>query len=41
MVFIYWGWDTILSLNEETKDKDKTPGALHCWRPSSCSRPIS
>ncbi|MGB7450365.1 MAG: APC family permease [Ornithinimicrobium sp.] len=26
MVFIYWGWDTILSLNEETKDKDKTPG---------------
>ncbi len=26
MVFIYWGWDTILSLNEETKDKEKTPG---------------
>ena len=26
MVFIYWGWDTILSLNEETKDRDKTPG---------------
>jgi len=26
MVFIYWGWDTILSLNEETKERDKTPG---------------
>lgn len=26
MVFIYWGWDTILSLNEETKDKENTPG---------------
>lgn len=26
MIFIYWGWDTILSLNEETKDKEKTPG---------------
>jgi len=26
MIFIYWGWDTILSLNEETKERDKTPG---------------
>jgi amino acid transporter len=26
MIFIYWGWDTILSLNEETKDKGSTPG---------------
>ena len=26
MVFIYWGWDTILSLNEETKDRANTPG---------------
>ena len=26
MVFIYWGWDTILSVNEETKDKENTPG---------------
>ena len=26
MVFIYWGWDTILSLNEETQERDKTPG---------------
>ncbi|CAM3207715.1 APC family permease [Nocardioides dubius] len=26
MIFIYWGWDTILSLNEETKDKGRTPG---------------
>jgi amino acid transporter len=26
MVFIYWGWDTILSLNEETEQRDKTPG---------------
>ena len=26
MVFIYWGWDTAVAVNEETKDKDKTPG---------------
>ena len=26
MLFIYWGWDTALSVNEETKDKTKTPG---------------
>ena len=26
MLFIYWGWDTAVSVNEETKDKNKTPG---------------
>ena len=26
MVFIYWGWDTALSVNEETKDRNRTPG---------------
>ncbi|MBO0839031.1 MAG: APC family permease, partial [Actinobacteria bacterium] len=26
MVFIYWGWDTALSINEETKNPIKTPG---------------
>jgi amino acid transporter len=26
MVFIYWGWDTALSVNEETKNPTKTPG---------------
>jgi amino acid transporter len=25
-IFIYWGWDTAVSINEETKDKDRTPG---------------
>jgi amino acid transporter len=25
-VFIYWGWDTAVSVNEETRDRDKTPG---------------
>src|SRR5579862_1821920 len=25
-VFIYWGWDCALSVNEETKDKARTPG---------------
>ena len=25
-VFIYWGWDTAVSVNEETKDKAHTPG---------------
>jgi amino acid transporter len=26
MVFIYWGWDTAVAINEETRDKNKTPG---------------
>ena len=25
-VFIYWGWDTAVSINEETSDPEKTPG---------------
>jgi amino acid transporter len=25
-IFIYWGWDTAVSVNEETKNPDKTPG---------------
>jgi len=26
MVFIYWGWDTAVSVNEETRDKRRIPG---------------
>ena len=26
MLFIYWGWDSAVSVNEETKDREKTPG---------------
>src|SRR5712671_2648828 len=26
MVFIYWGWDTAVAVNKETKDKTRTPG---------------
>jgi amino acid transporter len=26
MVFIYWGWDTTVSVNEETADSDRVPG---------------
>jgi amino acid transporter len=26
MVFIYWGWDTAVSVNEETKDPSRIPG---------------
>ncbi|MBV9486840.1 MAG: APC family permease [Frankiaceae bacterium] len=26
MIFIYWGWDTAVTVNEETKDPQKTPG---------------
>jgi amino acid transporter len=26
MLFIYWGWDTAVAVNEETKDPSKTPG---------------
>ncbi|MFF9853805.1 APC family permease [Streptomyces litmocidini] len=25
-IFMYWGWDTCLTANEETTDSDKTPG---------------
>jgi amino acid transporter len=25
-VFIYWGWDAAVAVNEETKDKSRTPG---------------
>ncbi len=25
-IFIYWGWDSAVAVNEETKDRDKTPG---------------
>jgi amino acid transporter len=25
-VFIYWGWDCAVSVNEETKDRSRTPG---------------
>ncbi len=40
MVFIYWGWDTAVSVNEETKDPAKTPGRAAiistccCWSPT-------
>ncbi len=26
MLFIYWGWDTAVAVNEETADREKTPG---------------
>ena len=26
MVFIYWGWDSSVSINEETRDSTRTPG---------------
>ncbi|MFL6160981.1 MAG: APC family permease [Jatrophihabitantaceae bacterium] len=26
MLFIYWGWDSAVSVNEETRDRNKTPG---------------
>jgi len=26
MLFIYWGWDTAVAVNEETKDKSRIPG---------------
>ena len=31
-IFAFWGWDTALTVNEESKDSDKTPGraALLC-----------
>jgi amino acid transporter len=26
MLFIYWGWDTTVAINEETRDSHRTPG---------------
>jgi amino acid transporter len=26
MLFIYWGWDTTVAINEETADRNRTPG---------------
>jgi len=26
MIFIYWGWDSAVSVNEETAEREKTPG---------------
>ena len=25
-IFIYWGWDSLVSVNEETENKERTPG---------------
>ena len=30
-VFIYWGWDTCVSVNEEAKDSSRTPGRAAVW----------
>ncbi|ROS75592.1 APC family permease [Cellulomonas sp. PhB143] len=30
-VFIYWGWDVVLTLNEETKGSAVTPGKSATW----------
>lgn len=31
MVFIYWGWDSVLSVNEETTNRTITPGKAAVW----------
>jgi len=30
-VFIYWGWDVVLTMTEETKDSRRTPGRAAAW----------
>jgi amino acid transporter len=30
-MFFYWGWDVVMNLSEETKDKEKTPGKAAFW----------
>jgi len=39
MVFISWGWDTGVAVNEETKDRSRTPGLAASWRAGR--RPLS
>lgn len=31
MLFIYWGWDTTVAVNEETADRHRTPGRAAVW----------
>ena len=33
MLFIYWGWDTSVSVNEETKDSHRIPGTCRRHSP--------
>ena len=35
-LFIYWGWDTAVAVNEETKDRNRTPAWPPSSRPSYC-----
>lgn len=46
-IFGFWGWDTALTVNEESKDSDRGPGlaallcvlsilATYCWSASPC-----
>ncbi|MDR1449202.1 MAG: APC family permease [Propionibacteriaceae bacterium] len=30
-VFIYWGWDVVLTITEETKESQRTPGRAANW----------
>ncbi|MDR0960135.1 MAG: APC family permease [Propionibacteriaceae bacterium] len=30
-VFIFWGWDVVLTITEETKDSRRTPGRAAAW----------
>ncbi|MFE2314622.1 APC family permease [Streptomyces sp. NPDC059441] len=31
MLFIYWGWETALTVNEETTDRHRVPGRAATW----------
>ena len=35
-VFIYWGWESAVNLNEETSDSDSSPGLAAIAAPWSC-----
>lgn len=38
-LFIYWGWDAALTVNEEARDRTRTLAGPRCCPPSSCSAP--
>ncbi len=40
-IFIYWGWDACLAVNEETRDQRRPRVARPCSPASSWSRPTS
>ena len=40
MLFIYWGWDTAVTVNEETTDSRRTPGRAGAYLHAAAARAL-